>query len=68
MTLYGGHGPDVERVTSGLVRVVEAAPARAPRARVVLVDYLTVLGEDTRPGPATPFQVHQIAGFRTASA
>ncbi|MBZ2197871.1 SGNH/GDSL hydrolase family protein [Occultella gossypii] len=34
---------DVERATAGLVRVVDAARSKASRARVILVDYLTVL-------------------------
>jgi lysophospholipase L1-like esterase len=33
----------VERATAGLVQVVERARERAPRCRVLLVDYLTVL-------------------------
>jgi lysophospholipase L1-like esterase len=54
----------VEGAASGLVRVVETARARAPRARVVLVDYLTVLGPDTRTGPAVPLSADEITAFR----
>jgi hypothetical protein len=31
---------------------------------VVLVDYLTVLGEDTQPSAGTPFEPSEIAAFR----
>ena len=31
---------------------------------MVLVDYLTVLGEETRPSAVTPFEPSEIAAFR----
>jgi hypothetical protein len=34
---------------------------------MVLVDYLTVLGQNTRPGPSTPFEPSEIAAFRRIS-
>lgn len=45
----------VQQAADGLARVVKAARHRAPGARVVLVDYLTLLGEDTEPGRDVPF-------------
>ncbi|ARC58020.1 Lipase 2 [Frondihabitans sp. 762G35] len=39
----------VESATTGLVRVVEAVRRKAPNARVLLVDYLTVLDRDSLP-------------------
>ncbi|MFJ6900705.1 SGNH/GDSL hydrolase family protein [Streptomyces hokutonensis] len=55
---------ETERTAARLTRVVEAVSARAPQARVVLVDYLTVLGEATCPEPTTPFRTAQITAFR----
>jgi lysophospholipase L1-like esterase len=51
----------VERATAGLVRVVEQARAKAPAARILLVDYLTVLNEGS--GPATPFSDAELRLF-----
>ena len=51
------HGTEAGSVT--LVRVVEKARAKAPAARILLVDYLTVLDEDS--GPATPFSDEEIS-------
>lgn len=46
---------DVERVASNLARVVHGVRRRASNARVVLVDYLTVLGPHLRHDRHTPF-------------
>lgn len=53
---------DVDRTASGLVSVVERVRRKAPRARVVLVDYLTVIGTGT--GPGLPFEQAEIDAFR----
>jgi lysophospholipase L1-like esterase len=45
----------VDQTTSNLVSVVAAITRRAPGARVVLVDYLTVLDADTPTSPDAPF-------------
>jgi lysophospholipase L1-like esterase len=50
-----------DTVADSLVRVVEAVRARAPEARVVLVDYLTVLGTGARTGPAMPLGPDAVA-------
>jgi lysophospholipase L1-like esterase len=53
----------VATVTASLAEVVTAVRERAPQARVVLVDYLTVLGDDSREGarmPLPPEQVRQV--------
>ncbi|MFC9931269.1 GDSL-type esterase/lipase family protein [Streptomyces sp. NPDC127190] len=55
---------DVERAAAGLARVVEETRRRAEHARVVLVDYLTVVGPDTRPSRATPFDTGDLEDFR----
>ncbi|GAA3384043.1 SGNH/GDSL hydrolase family protein [Cryptosporangium minutisporangium] len=46
---------DPDLAVDGLRRVVEAVRTRAPGARVVLVDYLTVLEEKTPLGSDAPF-------------
>lgn len=43
---------------------MEAARTRAPHARVVLVDYLTVLGEATTPAASTLADLDQVLAFR----
>jgi lysophospholipase L1-like esterase len=45
----------IEKAIDGLTRVAEAARHTAPAARILLVDYLTVLGEQTTLGPQAPF-------------
>jgi lysophospholipase L1-like esterase len=53
----------VDQATGGLVRVIEKTRAKAPTARVMLVDYLTVLSEAS--GPATPFSDEELRQFLT---
>ncbi|MEV6348273.1 SGNH/GDSL hydrolase family protein [Actinoplanes sp. NPDC051851] len=55
---------DVERTASGLAEIVARVRERAPRARVLLVDYLTILGPDT----AAPFEPAEVALFREIQA
>ncbi len=67
----------VDAVAADLVRIVEAVRFRAPRARVVLVDYLTVLGAagrssvvDYAPAELSAFRLLQDAlerAFRSAA-
>jgi lysophospholipase L1-like esterase len=54
---------EVERATAGLARVVASVRARAPQARVVLVDYLPLVGAASVPGPDTPFSAEELAAF-----
>jgi lysophospholipase L1-like esterase len=51
----------VEQAAGGLVRVVEKARAIAPTARVILVDYLTVL--DHASAAAVPFSDDELGQF-----
>jgi lysophospholipase L1-like esterase len=53
----------IDAVAGGLIRIVDAARTRAPRARIVLVDYLTVLGPRPRPS-VIDFADHELAAFR----
>jgi lysophospholipase L1-like esterase len=56
----------VALATAGLVRVVETARAKAPGARVVLVDYLTVLDEASIA--STPFTPEELDQFLVIQA
>ncbi|WP_433158943.1 SGNH/GDSL hydrolase family protein [Kribbella sp. CA-247076] len=49
-----------EAVTASLVTVVERVRERAPEARVVLVDYLTLVGPATRPRLDVPLNEEQL--------
>ena len=51
----------VAAATSGLVRVVETAREKAPNARILLVDYLTVLDFDSLDH--TPFDQDELEQF-----
>jgi lysophospholipase L1-like esterase len=51
---------EVAAVAASLAEVVTAVRARAPEARVVLVDYLTVLGEDSHTGRRMPLPRDQV--------
>jgi lysophospholipase L1-like esterase len=55
---------DVERTAAGLTAIVAGVRERAPSARILLVDYLTVIGDRTGPGPGIPFEPAEIARFR----
>ncbi|GIF13392.1 GDSL-type esterase/lipase family protein [Actinoplanes teichomyceticus] len=59
---------DVDRTAAGLAEIVARVRARAPRARILLVDYLTVIGAGTAPGPDSPFEPAEIATFRAVQA
>ncbi len=51
----------VEQAARGLIRVIEKATAKAPAARVILVDYLTVL--DHASAAAVPFSAEELGQF-----
>ncbi|MFI5952912.1 SGNH/GDSL hydrolase family protein [Cryptosporangium sp. NPDC051539] len=55
---------DPDLVVDGLRRIVDAVHERAPGARVVLVDYLTILEEKTPLGPEAPFTEPQRRALR----
>ncbi|EMF53817.1 hypothetical protein SBD_5361 [Streptomyces bottropensis ATCC 25435] len=52
------------RAAANLSRVVEETRRRAKHARVLLVDYLTVIGPDTRSSRETPFDEATLGEFR----
>ena len=51
----------VDAATDGLVRIVAETRRRVPDARVILVDYLSVLGPQTRRSAQTPFTDEEVA-------
>ena len=60
-----GTEQEVAQVTEGLVKVVEAARKRAPKARIILVDYLTMFGPEAVMHPVSnPLSPEQIAALR----
>jgi lysophospholipase L1-like esterase len=54
---------DIERTASGLAAIVTAVRERAQHARVVLVDYLTVVTEQTPTGDRGVFTDQDVAVF-----
>lgn len=54
----------VQSAATGLTRVVDAVAERAPKARILLVDYLTIIGPDTRASAHAPFTTAELANFR----
>jgi lysophospholipase L1-like esterase len=56
---------DGGRAAYGLARTVEGVRARASNARVLLVDYLSVVGENTMTAAAVPLDEAAISVYRT---
>lgn len=54
---------DVDVVAAGLARIVAETRTRATGARIILVDYLTMVTEDTTPGDGIPFSSEEISAF-----
>ncbi|ADP82173.1 SGNH/GDSL hydrolase family protein [Pseudofrankia inefficax] len=54
---------EVEQVADGLAGIVAEARRRAPRGRVIIVDYLAPLGADTRPGVDVPFAAEELTAL-----
>lgn len=54
----------IDVATDGLTRIVREARARAPRSRVILVDYLPVIDEFAAPGRILPLSETEIQYFR----
>lgn len=53
----------IDAATTGLARIVTEARARAPRARIVLVDYLTIIPPAEEDRAALHFSAEQIRIF-----
>lgn len=54
---------DIELTAAGLAAIVDAVRRRAPQARVILVDYLTVVTEHTPAGDRAIFDAAQLQVF-----
>jgi lysophospholipase L1-like esterase len=52
---------DIAKASSGLVAIVERVRTKAPDARILLVDYLTVLDKDS--AAVTPFSADEVTRF-----
>ncbi|XXG94117.1 hypothetical protein Hte_000369 [Hypoxylon texense] len=59
---------DVDGLAARFGGVLDAVHARAPRARVLVVEYVAVLGPDTRPGTDVPFGADRVAHHRAVCA
>ncbi|RJO75661.1 SGNH/GDSL hydrolase family protein [Nocardia panacis] len=55
---------DIDRVVDAVVRVVRTVREKATGARVLLVDYLTMIGPHTAPRRETPFDDATLAALR----
>jgi lysophospholipase L1-like esterase len=54
---------EVSAVAEGLAQIVSAVRGRASQARIVLVDYLTVVTERTPTGNGDPFTAAELSAF-----
>jgi hypothetical protein len=54
----------MQAAIAGLERIVVESRRRAPSSRVVLVDYVPILDENTRPGPGVPLRASEISRIR----
>ncbi|WP_460579738.1 SGNH/GDSL hydrolase family protein [Humibacter ginsengisoli] len=59
------HPKDVNTAARGLVDIVKAVRDRAPSARILLVNYLTIIGTRTIPSHTVPFTTAELLSFRT---
>jgi lysophospholipase L1-like esterase len=68
---YGGdteeRGRRLDRTRRRLVQIVDAVCQRS-NARILLVDYLTVIGPEASPGRYLPLSEDQIAAYREVAA
>lgn len=48
--------------------VVDAIHAKAPKAKVIVVEYLTLLGSDIKPGVDVPFAIESVQKHRDVAA
>ena len=68
MPLITPTGQRMQAATAGLERIVVESRRRAPASRVVLVDYVPIVGDDTRPGPAVFLRAGEISLIRDLAA
>lgn len=56
--------PKEDEVVERFRKVIDAVRERAPKARILLVEYITILGSDVRPGVNVPLNEEQVAHYR----
>lgn len=61
--------PTEDQLVQLYIQVLEAINSRAPKARVFVVEYLTILGPDVKPGSTdTPFNASRVDYHRGVAA
>lgn len=63
-----GTEDQIQAAAEGLTAIVDEVRLRAPKARILLVSYLTLFGPETRPSPSVPLSVDEIEIFRNLGA
>ncbi|HKT55265.1 MAG TPA: SGNH/GDSL hydrolase family protein [Microbacterium sp.] len=58
----------IAEAAAGLVEIARRVRLRAPGARVLLVDYLTIVGDETAPSDDIPLQPAELEAFRRIRA
>ena len=53
-----------DEVVERFEKVIDVVREKAPRARIILVEYLTLLGRDIKPGVNVPLDVQQVEKYR----
>jgi lysophospholipase L1-like esterase len=53
-------GPDENQLAARYGAVLDALHSKVPKAQIVVIEYLTILGADVRPGVNVPFNASRI--------
>lgn len=59
---------DEEEVIRRFGKVLDAVHAKAPKARVIVIEYLTLLGSDVKPGIDVPFNAERLKHHQAVAA
>lgn len=59
---------DEEEVVRRFGKVLDAVHAKAPKARVIVIEYLTLLGPDVKPGVDVPFDAERLKHHQAIAA
>ncbi|CAD0098340.1 unnamed protein product [Aureobasidium mustum] len=59
---------DEEEVVRRFGKVLDAVHAKAPKARVIVIEYLTLLGPDIKPGVDVPFDAERLKHHQAIAA
>lgn len=58
-------GASEDEVAKRIEDVIEGIQTRAPKATIILVEYMTIIGPDTRPNtPESPFSAEQLKAYK----